>query len=524
MISAAGAQFFEFKNTSNSLGEYVFNGDFIVDNSIGDGRPLFYNYGNPDGVKVSFFGAKTQFGAKGLQFSKQNGIAGSSVHLGSPMTTRCTDAFYTFYDKDHFFCDCTNVFPSGKYLCVNENNKNMTGAFLDLQGYDQTIDLIWPFYSDGYTTDFSFRSTGAPATLRIGPWLNNNYPYRLMPSLDGAISLFIFKNSNPSGAYSFKGGDTTGVLASDYVPLDLAGAEFPNLGGVDISGTAKLFVSTDTVLGEDVEFDLHDRSSCFVRVEKGHDVKVARVIADNVDVPAGTYCRPAMTTGIEVNWMGRDNTSQDFNGTVTIAEHDPVLVWTGAAGDGLLLTAGNWGANIVPDLDDEKLTLDFRRATAQTPIVLSGVFAEPACSFSFGKYGNVVPVFAGDGTFVIGGEGVRTNGFAYTEEVSLTYNGSGTLVLKNVAPQTSGTLTVASGKVVLDHSAWHGRIIIAAEAELEVLSNCGPQPFGDVGTDAAAPKIDLRGKLTLGEGLFVSVLELDIDGALARRNKTTTIP
>ena len=148
------------------------------------------------------------------------------------------------------------------------------------------------------------------------------------------------------------------------------------------------------------------------------------------------------------------------------------------------------------------------------------MFAEPACSFSFGKYGNVVPVFAGEGTFVIGGEGVRTNGFAYTEGASLMYNGSGTLVLKNVASQTSGTLTVASGKVVLDHSAWHGRIIVAAAAELEVLSNCGPQPFGDAETDAASPKIDLCGRLTIGEGMSLVVKKLEVCGKLVRRNRT----
>ena len=214
-----------------------------------------------------------------------------------------------------------------------------------------------------------------------------------------------------------------------------------------------------------------------------------------------------------IPWLGGDG----YNGTVTVLAHDPVLVWTGA-GDGSLTGAANWGANESPDLTDPSLTLDFRRATSANPIALSGVVA-PAAAITSGDINQGAPHFTGEGTLVLDGTTVETNSLVFTGNASLTYNGTGTLVLKGSVSSTTGTLTVASGKVILDGSAWHGNVVVMSSAELEVLSSCGPSVFtGESGASRCTLRLD--GRLSLGAGVSAEAKAAWIGGCLAHRDKT----
>ena len=129
------------------------------------------------------------------------------------------------------------------------------------------------------------------------------------------------------------------------------------------------------------------------------------------------------------------------------------------------------------------------------------------------------PHFAGEGTLVLGGTAVETNNLVFTGNASLTYNGTGTLVLKGSVSSTMGTLTVASGKVVLDSSAWYGEISIASGAELEVLSSCGTSVF-TMESGKTRCKIQLDGCLALSEGVEAEAKSLMIGEESARADRT----
>ena len=258
-----------------------------------------------------------------------------------------------------------------------------------------------------------------------------------------------------------------------------------------------------------LEFD--SMSTGCLRVDTGVNIDAAQVIYDNVDVPAGTYCRTGagVAGATDAAWLGGGT---GYDGTVTVAAHNPSLVWTGA-GDRTLSNAANWGANESPDLTDSSLTLDFRRANAEAPVVLSGRVA-PACVLTSGDISQGAPTFSGDGTLALSGSGVATNNFAFSGAASFEWNGPGTLCLKEPSTST-GTLVVNGGKVVLlSGSAWAGDVQVAAGATLAVEGGRDSEAF------SATSKVRIYGMLELGSGVDETVGALFVDGRLARRLKT----
>ena len=265
-----------------------------------------------------------------------------------------------------------------------------------------------------------------------------------------------------------------------------------------------------------MKLDFNSRTTGYLRLDSDVAITAAQVVDGGIDLAPGKYCRTGagVENATEVDWLGG---GEGYNGTVTIQEHTPSLIWTGA-GDCTLSDAGNWGANESPDLTDTTLTLDFRYATAENPILLSGTVA-PACAMTSGDVSQGSPAFGGSGTLVLSGSAVETNNFSFTGGASLTYSGTGTLVLRCSDSDTTGTLTVSSGKVVLDGSSWLGSVVVASGAELEVLSSCGSGVFSPAEGENRCG-IVLNGKLTLGKGVSAMAGRIEVAGSPLRAKRT----
>ena len=258
----------------------------------------------------------------------------------------------------------------------------------------------------------------------------------------------------------------------------------------------------------------------------GVNLTVKHAFVEGVDLPAGAYCRTGagIEGAAEVAWLKKAGTDTDeMTGTVTVAEHDPVWIWTGNGSSASFSDPANWGANAAPDLSDANLTLNFKNAAGREDVAipLDGVIA-PSGAFNCGDYSKGAVTFGGTGTLVLGG----TDGdykMVFTESASLTWNGTGTLRLTGKSTST-GTLTVNSGKVVLDYAGWTGDIVVAEGAELSVNANCGSGVFGVAEAEANTCSMALAGKLTLADGIDATVKSLAINGRRVRYGKTCGSP
>lgn len=476
---------------------FRFNGNFeLLDGALAS----FYNYGYGPRFFVEFNGDRADFGGTNLSISKQTqgGIpgTGSVIRVRATMSSTASKTFFTFSDKSQFYCERPNVLPSDKDIAFGSTSTSTHGAVLDLQGNDQVVKSVLVYCVASGENDSVITSSKGPATFSTA--VNAAAAYRTIPRLNGWVSCKIRGSSTNAGAYKFKGGDTAGWIVSGW-PIDM-GTSMPNLGGLEIFGNCVATISEDTDINENVRLDVHDLTGGCISVASGIDFKSGGVIFDDVDLTVGTYNK------VNASWVGGD-------GSVTIAAHDPTWVWTGK-GDGITLSsADNWGVGIAPDLASDKLTLDLRHATAEAPIMLDADVAVKALSFEKGGF----VTFTGSKTVTL--EGDQILAAAFTESSSLTYAGGGTLILRGGISTTTGTLKVEAGKVVLDGAAWYGKVIVAEDAELEVLPSCEGNPFGTA-VDKSLSNIDLEGRLTLGDGVMATVRSMDLGGSVAKKHKT----
>lgn len=436
------------------------NGKLICDNTTHVSTPSFYSYSRTD-FRVALNGGFLGW-TKTLSTNKKTGC-NVIIELNTPFVS--TEASIYLYNTDKIVCGAKNVLQDKDVGFYSTSDIDSTDEVFDLNGYDQSIFRLRRSPKDGYKLEGSITSTKGPATLTVGAVYNAVGANRTIESLDGEVSLVLNKGkANVAGDVLFKGGTTTGWIISDWAGCDLSQASFPNLSGIGLKGAGIAYVGATTALKEGVKLDFSGRTTGYLRVETGTDIKAAQVVDGGVDVPAGVYCRVGAGIGgaTEVAWLGGDG----YNGTVTVAAHAASAIWTGAANDGDLTNGNNWGSGTAPDLSDADMTVDFRYATAANPILLNGT-VNLSAAMTCGDINQGRPTFGGTGTLVLGGSGVLTNTMAFVDQASLTWNGSGTLVLKDGASTSTGTLAVKAGKVVLSGDAdWTGEVALRGQLEL----------------------------------------------------------
>lgn len=489
---------------------FIINGNVICDNSVYTCRVLPRANGVTD-YFIKFNGA-LDLGTRSLELAaKTDGTDYGTVYVNSPISTSAAIGLIASGSGTEFHCGAANVLGgSDKDLGLGIAKKS-SSALLDLCGHDQMVRRLWFVQDTGCTTSGSITSSGGPATLFSAAVYNGTEHHNVF-SLDGEVSLSL-KNGNANQYYPFvfSGGTTTGWIFSDYNSCDLTAAAFPNLGGIALEGAGIAHVGATTALKNGVKFEFRSLTTGHLQVDSGVSINAAQVLVDATDVPAGTYCRPGagIAGATEAAWLGG---GEGCDGTVTVAAHDPRYIWTGNGADGLLSTPANWSGGVAPDLSSASATIDFRYASAAKPITLSGTVA-PACAIvdatPFEK-GSLK--FDGNGSLALSGSGVTTNDWVFSDHASLVWNGPGTLVLLG-ASSTTGTVSVAAGKVVIAAGEWLGGASVAANAELEVEPACGSGVFGEDDANTNHAALDLDGRLTLGDGVAARVKSMTIGGA-----------
>ena len=444
--------------------------------------------------------------------------ASADVRLSGPLTSGHVWKLVP-RSRQQFHLAAANILPKGLIHVGWGGDGKTTDAFLDLHGHDQVISAIT---YDSLPQDFVITSSGRPATLKVG---NNESVTHVMPHLSGMISVYgydIGYGSNSSLTFSNED-DLTGWIGTEKNTMIFAAeAKYPNLGGIECTGAGSVVVRAGATLNPDMTLDVHDVTGNGVRLATGVNLTVKHAFVEGADLPAGTYCRTGagVEGATEVDWLKKagTDTDDDMTGTVTVAEHDPVWIWTGK-GSSSFADPANWGANAAPDLADANLTLNFKNAAGQADAVISldGVIA-PAGAFNCGEYSKGAVTFGGTGTLVLGGADNNLK-MVFAESASLTWNGSGTLHLTGKSTST-GTLAVNSGTVVLDAAGWTGSVVVADGAELVVNASCGSEVFGAADAEANTCSIALAGKLTLGDGIAASVKALTVNGQPVRYGKT----
>ena len=458
---------------------HVFNGAFTVTKDSG-GYLQTINYGSA--THYLELNGETYFGDSSGNFLDlgRSGSTCSKVYFGGPFSIKHS-FLLNLKDNSEYYTTAPNVLPAKTLVCRYywDGKGNAKNTFLDLQGHDQRIGPI--DYKDDqvidnvtYVNESVLKSTGGPATLHT--FNNNGNVSQIVPYLGGQISVFCYAAPNGNGSLQFpKGGDTTGWIGTEHKTITFVDTSFPNLGGIECTANGSVMIGQNVVLNPNMTLSTHDLTTGLgIRIRDGVNVNVKHVFADNVDVPAGVYCRTGggVTGATEVPWLVRTQWDPDQSkGTVTVAEHDPVWIWTGGGSKTSFADAANWGANAAPDLSNAKLTLNLGNAAGKADAVvpLDGT-VNPAGAINMGDYSKGAVTFGGKGTLVLDGADADHK-MIFTQSSSLTWNGPGTLVLTGRST-SRGTLTVAGGRVVMDFADWPGKIIVEEGAELVVNESC----------------------------------------------------
>ena len=449
----------------------------------------------------------------------------AEVYLGDTLTVghvyRLAPRSY-----NHYHTTRANILPTdvhGIWIGYSSRDPTTPDSYLDLHGYDQTV-AAFRYNDNTKVYGFAVQSTGRPATLKVG---NNETTAHLVPLLKGKVSIYGYALSSNNGAHSFTNVyETSGWIGTEKNTLVIEDtASFPNLGGIECTGAGSVLVRSGATFNSNMTLDVHGMTGNKVRIPTGKNLDVKHVFCENVDLPAGVYCRTGagIEDATEVAWLNKASSDTDeMKGTVTVAEHDPVWIWTGNGSSSSFTDGANWGVNAAPDLTNARLTLNLKNAAGKaTAVPLNGTIA-PAGAFNCGDFSKdgAVVTFGGSGTLVLGDAGAAATNdlkMVFTESTSFTWNGTGTLYLTGKSTST-GTLTVNSGKVILDYAGWTGRVVVAAGAELVVNTNCGSDVFGE--SEDNASEMALDGKLTLGNEIAATVHALSVRGSYVRGLKT----
>ena len=252
-----------------------------------------------------------------------------------------------------------NLFADSTVLNIGKtwSASHKSGTY-DLNGYSQRAMRLALVDSANMQPANTVITSAEKATLTL---LNQSADVNYKGQLTGAASLDLASASAKTFTLSGTANDTTGSLTVRSGTLALgASAKFPSLSGLVVTNTGTLSVSTENV-NPNVELNIF--GSGVVNVSAGVTLQVDRAKLDGDYLPPGDYEQGAEALG---NHLAGGGTLRVLNGAPVVA--GDTYVWTGAAGDGLLTTDGNWEGGEAPDLTAGTAKLFFSAGTASATV------------------------------------------------------------------------------------------------------------------------------------------------------------
>ena len=228
----------------------------------------------------------------------------------------------------------------------------------DLNGYSQRAKTLSLVDSGNMVANTTIITSESPATLTL---LNQSADINYNGQIKGAASLDMSSSSGKTITLSGTANNTTGSLTVRTGTLALgASAKFLNLSSLVVTNTGTLSVSTESV-NPNVELNIF--GSGVVNVAAGTTLQVFHAKLDGDYIPSGDYVQGSTVFG---NHLAGGGTLRVLNDAPVVA--GDTYVWTGAAGDGLLTTDGNWEGGAAPDLTDGTAKLFFSAGTASATV------------------------------------------------------------------------------------------------------------------------------------------------------------
>ena len=239
---------------------------------------------------------------------------------------------------------------------------------VDLQGWNQRCSRF------DATTDLANQSStyvtsADPATLSI---LNQSANVTWYGNLNGKASLSYASASGKRFTYNGRSGTSTGSITvnSGYFRFE-TNAVHASLSKLIAKGTGTFEFPADTSGGKVALASINPSAVCLafedtgkVDIATGAFLDVSTATVDGEYVDGGTYTRNDGTSiGAHITGGG---TLRVLNGAPVVAGN--TYVWTGAAGDGLLTTDGNWEGGAAPDLTAGTAKLFFSAGTASATV------------------------------------------------------------------------------------------------------------------------------------------------------------
>ena len=228
----------------------------------------------------------------------------------------------------------------------------------DLNGYSQRAKTLSLVDSGNMVANTTIITSESSATLTL---LNQSADINYNGQIKGAASLDMSSSSGKTITLSGTANNTTGSLTVRTGTLALgASAKFLNLSSFVVTNTGTLSVSTENV-NPNVELNIF--GSGVVNVAAGTTLQVSHAKLDGVYIPSGDYMQGSEVFG---NHLAGGGTLRVLNDAPVVA--GDTYVWTGAAGDGLLTTDGNWEGGSAPDLTAGTAKLFFSAGTASATV------------------------------------------------------------------------------------------------------------------------------------------------------------
>ncbi|MBR1588629.1 MAG: hypothetical protein IJ658_09930, partial [Kiritimatiellae bacterium] len=283
---------------------------------------------------VAFEGGVLPGGTGGKYLEADNG----TMHLKSPVGAISRLCVINGDGKAIFYGE--NLLDDSITLAIGKTwgASHRCGTY-DLNGYSQRAKSLSLADQENMIASSTIVKSADPATLTL---LNQDANVNYRGQLKGAVSLDLSSASGKTLALSGTANDTTGSLAVRSGTLALAaGARFPNVSSLVATNAGTLSVSTENV-NPAVELALFGSGK--INVDAGVTFFVCRATLDGAYLPGGEYTKDS--PALQGRFSG-DGTLVVVNGAPAAA--GDTYVWTGAAGDGLLTTDGNWEDGAAPD-------------------------------------------------------------------------------------------------------------------------------------------------------------------------------